>query len=140
MHRPLIVFLCTGNAARSQMAEGLARALGGGRITAASAGVQPSAVHPLAVAALAEIGIDISGHRSKAIDPALLQQAAVVVTLCGEAEESCPATPATVRRLHWPLPDPARATGSREEMLQAFRAVRDRLQEQVRALLESLHG
>jgi len=138
MSKPLIYFLCTGNSCRSQMAEGWARHLADGRWEVASAGIAPSFVHPRAVAAMAEVGGDISGQRSKPIDPQLLRRAAVVVTLCGEAEESCPATPPGVRRLHWPLPDPARVQGDEETVRQAFRQVRDELGRRVRELLAEL--
>jgi arsenate reductase len=138
MSTRLIYFLCTGNSCRSQMAEGWARAMAGDRFEVASAGVEPTAVDPRAIAAMAEIGIDISQQASKAIDPELLGRAAVVITLCGEAEESCPVTPPHVRRLHWPLPDPARARGCDAEVMRAFRTVRDAIGERVAGLLKSL--
>jgi arsenate reductase len=140
MHAPLIYFLCTGNSCRSQMAEGWARAIGGGHVEVASAGVAPRAVDPRAIAAMAEIGIDISPQASKAIDPELLQRATVVVTLCGEAEERCPVTPPHVRRVHWPLADPARARGSDAEVMRVFRAVRDAIGERVADLLKGLEA
>ena len=118
-----LLFLCVANSARSQMAEGLARAKFGGRVRVASAGSSPTSVHALAIAALDEIGIDIRGQQStsvEAVDPASVD---VVVTLC--AEEVCPVLPGPVRRLHWPLPDPAGATGSDAERLERFRSVRD---------------
>ena len=118
-----ILFLCVANSARSQMAEGLARARFGDRARVQSAGSAPAPVNPLAVRALAELGIDISGQRSKhadSIDPSTVD---TVVTLC--ADEVCPVFPSRVRRLHWPLPDPAGASGSEEERLARFRTVRD---------------
>ncbi len=118
-----LLFLCVANSARSQMAEGLARARLGARVRVTSAGSSPTSVHPLAIAALDEIGIDIRGQRStsvEAVDPASVD---VAVTLC--AEEVCPAFPGSVRRLHWPMPDPARATGSDADRLERFRSVRD---------------
>ncbi len=120
------------------MAEGFARHLGAGRLEAASAGTAPAGLHPRAVAAMAEVGVDISGHASKAIDPELLERATVVVTLCGDAAERCPLPPPHVRRLHWPLPDPARATGGPAEVAAAFRAVREELRARVAALLAEL--
>ena len=120
-----LLFLCVANSARSQMAEGLARARFGARVRVTSAGSSPTSVHPLAIAALDEIGIDISGQGStsvEAIDPASI---GVVVTLC--AEEVCPALPGRVRRLHWPMPDPAGAAGSDAERLERFRSVRDEI-------------
>ena len=119
-----LLFLCVANSARSQMAEGLARArFGSARV--ASAGSSPTAVHPLAIAALGEIGIDISGQQStsvEAIDPTSVD---VVVTLC--AEEVCPVFPGPVSRLHWPMPDPVGAAGSDADRLERFRSVRDEI-------------
>jgi arsenate reductase len=135
MRKPLIYFLCTHNSCRSQMAEGFARHLAGDRWEVASAGTEPSVVHPLAVAVMEEAGVDISRQVSKPLDPGLLERAAVIVTLCGDAEERCPVTPAHVHRVHWPLPDPAKATGSASEVRAAFRAVRDDIGERVKALL-----
>ena len=137
MPTPLVYFLCTGNSCRSQMAEGFARHLAGDRWKVASAGIEPSVVNPLAVAVMAEVGIDISRQVSKPIDPAFLDRAAVIVTLCGDAEERCPVTPPHVRRVYWPLPDPAKATGSECEVRAAFRAVRDDIGRRVEALLSS---
>ena len=128
-----ILFLCVANSARSQMAEGLARARFGERARVQSAGSAPSSVNPLAVQVMAERAIDISGQWSKrvdAIDPATVD---TVVTLC--ADEVCPVFPARVRRLHWPLPDPAGASGSDAERLARFRAVRD----EIATRLEGLH-
>ena len=131
-----ILFLCTANSARSQMAEGFARALASDRWEVHSAGTAPAGLNPMAVKAMAEVGIDISGHTSKALDPEVLKSADMVVTLCGDAAESCPLTPPEVRRMHWPLPDPARATGTGEEIMAAFRSVRDDIKKRVRTLLE----
>jgi len=122
-----VLFLCTGNSARSQMAEGFARHLGGGRVEPFSAGLEPKGLHPLAVAVMREIEIDISTQRSKAIDPALLEWMDVVITVCGHAEARCPTTPSRITRLHWPLEDPAQATGNDEGRIAVFRRVRDEL-------------
>lgn len=135
MPKPLVYFLCTGNSCRSQMAEGFARQLAGDRWEVASAGIEPSVVHPRAIAVMAEVGIDISRHTSKAIDPDRLAHAALVVTLCGDAEERCPRTPLHVRRVHWPLPDPTKASGREAEVVGAFRAVRDEIGRRVQELL-----
>lgn len=127
-----ILFLCVANSARSQMAEGLARQVFGGQALVQSAGSRPSKVNPFAVRALAEVGIDISAHRSKSveeIDPATVE---TVVTLC--AEEVCPVFLGKAERLHWPLPDPAGQEGTDEQKLQKFREVRD----EIRRRLESL--
>ncbi len=120
-----LLFLCVANSARSQMAEGLARARFGTRARVASAGSSPTAVNPLAVAALGEIGIDIRGQRSTGVDDVDPVTVDMVVTLC--AEEVCPVFPGRVRRLHWPMPDPAGASGSDAERLERFRAVRDEI-------------
>jgi arsenate reductase len=138
--KPLLYFVCTGNACRSQMAEGFARALAGDRWEVASGGLAPTRVDPRAIAAMAEAGIDISRQASKPVDPLLLARAAVVVTLCGEAEETCPATPPHVRRLHWPLPDPARATGTEAEVMAVFRTVREEIRRRVEALVAPPSG
>lgn len=129
-----ILFLCVANSARSQMAEGLARALIGGDTEVLSAGSRPSKVNPYAIEAMAELGIDISTHRSKPveeIDPAGLD---AVITLC--AEEVCPVLPGRVRRLHWPIPDPASSDPaiSAEDMRRRFRAARDQIRERIGAL------
>jgi arsenate reductase len=133
-----VLFVCTGNSARSQMAEGFARHLGGGRIEAHSAGMKPSRLSPVAVAVMQEKGIDISGHRSKAFDWDLARRMDVVITVCGNADERCPVLPPEVRRLHWPLEDPAAARGTDAEVLGTFREIRDRIEGRVSALLREL--
>ena len=130
-----VYFICTGNSARSQMAEGFFNALAGQSQRAESGGLEPSQVNPLAIQVMDEAGIDLTSHRSKPIDIERLNTADIVVTLCGDAEERCPVTPAHVRRLHWPLPDPARATGTEDERLAVFRSVRDQIRERVTELL-----
>ncbi|NCO40471.1 MAG: hypothetical protein COZ06_32115 [Armatimonadetes bacterium CG_4_10_14_3_um_filter_66_18] len=128
-----ILFLCTGNSCRSQMAEGFARHLGA---EAFSAGTEPAErVHPLAIKVMAEKGIDLSGGQPKRLDQFLGQPLDVVITVCGNAEERCPAFPGTVRREHWPLPDPAKATGTEAEVLEFFRRVRDDVERRVAACL-----
>lgn len=133
-----IMFLCTGNSCRSQMAEGLARELGKGVIEAHSAGLGPSFVHPRAIAAMAEIGIDISGQTSKGVDDRLLNSMDYVITLCGNAAYLCPVTPPHIRRIHWPIDDPAYASGTEEEIMAQFRAARDDIRQRVRQLLETI--
>ena len=127
-----LLFLCVANSARSQMAEGLARHLLGDTVRVQSAGSTPSRVNPLAVAVMAELGIDISGQHSKSVDTIDPGTVDTVITLC--AEEVCPAFLGNARRLHWGLPDPAAATGSDADRLAAFRAVRDELQRRIGAL------
>jgi arsenate reductase (thioredoxin) len=123
MHRIRILFLCTGNSARSQMAEGLARALGGKRVHVWSAGIEPKGVHPLAVRAMAERGIDIASQQSKDLS-AVPADPDVLITLCDNAADRCPAFPGRVARVHWSLPDPAAVAGTEDQRLAAFRAAR----------------
>ncbi len=130
-----VLFVCTGNSARSQMAEGFARHLGRGRVEAHSAGIAPTRLNLYAVRVMQEKGIDISGQQSKAFDWELARQMDLVVTVCGHANESCPILPPEVRRLHWPLQDPAAATGTEAEVLGRFREIRDTLETHVVGLL-----
>jgi len=127
-----ILFLCAANSARSQMAEGIARSLAPPGVNVSSAGSSPSSVRPEAVRVLKEIGIDISGHRSRGLDSIDAGSVDAVITLC--AEEVCPAFPGKVVRLHWGLPDPAGATGTDETRLNAFRTVRDDLLRRLKVL------
>ncbi len=131
-----ILFVCTGNSARSQMAEGFARHFGQGRVDARSAGMEPSRLNPYAVRVMQEKGIDISGQQSKAFDWDLARKMDVVVTVCGHANESCPVLPPEVTRLHWPLEDPALARGNDAEVLARFREVRDQIEGRVAALVQ----
>jgi arsenate reductase len=124
-HPKGLLFLCVANSARSQMAEGIARSLAPAGVEVFSAGSEPTVLNPLAVEALAEIGLDISGHRSKGMDAVPADRVDAVITLCGE--EVCPAWLGRATRLHWGLPDPAAAGGDHEVRLAVFRAVRDEL-------------
>ena len=133
-----VMFVCTGNSARSQMAEGFARHFGEGRIEAYSAGMEPSRLNPFAVAVMQEKAIDISHQRSKAFDENLARRMDVVVTVCGNVDERCPVLPPEVKRLHWPLEDPAAAKGTEAEILEEFRGVRDQIEEKVRDLVSGL--
>lgn len=132
----LVLFLCTHNSARSQMAEGLLRNLGDGKFEAASAGTEPSKVNPLAIAAMKEIGIDISQHSSKGAGEFFRKKIDYVVTVCDDAQEKCPIYPFALQKLHWSLPDPSKAGGSEEEQLQAFRNIRDDLADRIRSFLQ----
>ncbi len=133
-----VLFLCTHNSARSQMAEGLLRALGGGRFEAHSAGTEATHVRPLAIRAMAELGIDIAGQDSKTLDRYLDQPFDYVITVCDDANESCPIFPNARMRMHWSLPDPSRATGTDAEQLAVFRKVRDELRHHIeRELLQT---
>jgi arsenate reductase len=141
MERPAkVLFVCTGNSARSQMAEGFARHLGRGQVEAYSAGMEPSRLNPFAVTAMRERGIDISRQRSKAFDEGLARQMDLVITVCGNADERCPVLPPEVKRLHWPLEDPAKATGSEAEIQAKFREIRDQIEERVRDLVQAMMG
>lgn len=127
-----VLFLCTHNSARSQMAEALLRSVGPARFEVYSAGTAPSQVHPLAVKAMQEIGIDISGHRSKDLDEYRGMLFDYVVTVCDQAREACPIFPGAGRQLHWSLPDPSAAAGDEATQLPVFRSVRDDLMGRVR--------
>ena len=127
-----VLILCTGNSARSQMAEGLLRHDGGTAFEVASAGTKPSHVRPEAIDAMREIGIDISGHRSKSVDEFAGQKFDYVITVCDNAKESCPVFAATTKRLHWSLDDPTAVQGTEEERLAEFRRVRDQLRSLLR--------
>ncbi len=126
--KPMILILCTGNSCRSHLAEGVLRAAVGELLDVQSAGSQPAGyVHPLAVRVMKEIGIDISGHRSKHLNEFLQQPVETVVTVCGQADEACPVFPGQVNRYHWGFDDPAKAAGTEEEKLAVFRRVRDEI-------------
>ena len=126
--KPAVLILCTGNSCRSHMAEGILRAAAGDLVEVCSAGSKPAGyVHPKAIAALAEIGIDISQHRSKPMQEFLDRTVATVITVCGNADQACPVFPGQVHRHHWGFDDPAHATGSEEEIMAEFRRVRDEI-------------
>ena len=128
---PRVLFLCTHNSARSQMAEGLLRHLSGGRVHAFSAGTEATRVRPLAVRAMAEVGIDIAGQESKTLQRYLGEPFDAVITVCDDANEACPFFPGARERLHWSLPDPSKATGSEVERLAVYRTVRDDLRRRI---------
>jgi arsenate reductase len=133
-----VMFLCTGNSCRSQMAEGFARVLGKGLIDAHSAGLTPTDVNEQAIAVMQEIGIDISDQESKEIDADFLLSMDVIITLCGNAEASCPMTPPHIKRIHWPIDDPATVKGSEEEIMDEFRKTRDEIRNRIRNFIEFL--
>jgi arsenate reductase len=135
MERKRVLFLCTHNSARSQMAEGFLRSLGGDRFEAHSAGTEASHVRPLAIQVMREVGVDISGQESKTLDRYLRQPFDAVITVCDDANESCPVFVGARRRLHWSFPDPSQATGSKEEQLAAYRGVRDAIRARIEAEL-----
>ena len=133
-----VMFLCTGNSCRSQMAEGLAREFGKGLIEPYSAGLMAAGLHPRAISVMKEMGIDISGQKSKGIDESLLRKMDIVITLCGNAEESCPWTPPEIRRIHWPIADPVGTIGSEEKIMNEFRRARDEIKEKILILTKTL--
>ena len=133
--KPKIVFLCVANSCRSQMAEGFAKHYVGDKAEIYSAGSQPSKVNPKAIEVMKEKGIDISNQRSKSISD-VPQDISIVITLCGEAEALCPLFPGNVERLHFPFDDPATAVGSDDEVLMAFRKVRDAIDEKIESFLK----
>ena len=130
-----VMILCTGNSARSQMAEGLLRSMAGERFEIASAGVSPSNVRPEAIEAMRELGVDISNHRSKSVDEFLGQEFDYVITVCDNANEQCPVFPGNTKRIHWSFDDPAAANGDEEQRLVVFRRVRDEIRQRLQLFL-----
>lgn len=133
-----VLFLCTGNSCRSQIAEGWARHLGSDSLSVHSAGIEAHGKNPRAIEVMRETGVDISGQESTVVDDRMLQQADIVITVCGHADEQCPVLPPGTTKIHWPLSDPAKASGSEEEIMREFRATRDAIERRVRNLLDSL--
>jgi arsenate reductase len=129
--RSKVLFLCTHNSARSQMAEGLLRHLAGDRFEVMSAGTEATHVRPLAIRAMDEIGVDISSQESKTLERYLREPFDYVITVCDDANEACPFFPGASNRLHWSFEDPSRAGGSEEKRLAVFRSVRDRIRDRV---------
>jgi arsenate reductase (thioredoxin) len=137
MNKPIrVLILCTGNSARSQMAEGLLRHLAGDRFEVASAGVSPTQVRSEAITAMREIGIDVSHHRSKSVDEFAGQQFDYVITVCDNANEQCPVFPGNTQRIHWSFDDPAKANGDEEARLAVFRRVRDEILHRLRVFVK----
>lgn len=131
MNKKKVLILCTGNSARSQMAEGLLRHIAGDRFEVESAGTFASFVRPQAIAAMADIGIDISGHQSKCLDEFLNTEFDHIITVCDNANESCPIFPGNAKRIHWSFDDPAEAVGEEFEVAAVFRRVRDEIKEKL---------
>ena len=127
-----VLILCTGNSARSQMAEGLLRKMAGDRFEVESAGVDPVRVRPEAIEAMREIGVDISAHRSKSVDEFARQEFDYVITVCDNAREHCPVFPGKTERIHWSFDDPAKAEGDQQARLAVFRRVRDEIENRLR--------
>jgi arsenate reductase (thioredoxin) len=137
MSRRRVLFVCTHNSARSQMAEGFLRALASDRFEAASAGTEATRVHPLAIQVMAERGIDLGAHRSKVFTSMLDQPWDYMITVCDDANERCPFVPGASTRLHWAFEDPSRAGGSDAERLAVFRRVRDLIEARLRGWLQA---
>jgi len=133
--RRRVLVLCTHNSARSQMAEGFLRALAGDRFEVASAGTEATRVHPLAIRAMAEVGIDLGGHTSKTLERFLDQPWDSVITVCDSANERCPVFPSRTTRIHWSFEDPSQATGTEDERLAVFRRIRDEIAGRLRTWL-----
>ncbi|MBI5137371.1 MAG: arsenate reductase ArsC [Nitrospirae bacterium] len=131
-----VLFLCTENACRSQMAEAWMRHLSGGRVRASSAGVRPGALHPMTVLAMEEAGVSMAGHHAKGLDGMDMTGVTHVVTVCGAAEARCPAFPGNVARHHWPIPDPMALTRDFPSLVNdGFRAIRDNIRDRVSMML-----
>lgn len=135
--RKRVLILCTGNSARSQMAEGILRHIAGNDFEVASAGVAPSRVRPEALKVMGEVGIDISGHRSKSVDEFLGQEFDYVITVCDNANEQCPIFPRKTKRTHWSFEDPAAVQGDEPARLAVFRRVRDEIKARLQAFIRS---
>ena len=133
-----ILFLCTGNSCRSQIAEGWVRHTGGDSVVVQSAGIEAHGKNPRAIEVMREIGIEISEQESTVVNDNMLRDADVVVTVCGHADEQCPVLPSRITKLHWPLTDPAKATGTEEQIMTEFRATREEIEGRVSELLESI--
>ena len=133
-----ILFLCTGNSCRSQMAEGWARALADDGMVVQSAGIEAHGKNPRAIAVMKDAGIDLSQQASTRGDNEMLKSADLVVTVCGHADEHCPLLPAATHKEHWPLDDPARASGSEDAIMRVFRTSRDEIRQRVEDLLQRL--
>ena len=139
MNKPFnILFLCTGNSCRSQIAEGWAKWYGRPLFEIQSAGIESHGKNPRAIAVMNEAGVDISNQESTIVTDEMLEAADLVVTVCGHADEHCPVLPTGTNKEHWPLDDPAKASGSEEEIMQVFRASRDDIEQRVKTLLARL--
>jgi arsenate reductase len=140
-HGPLkVMFLCTGNSCRSQMAEGFARTLGIGLVVPFSAGIMAAGVHPRAITVMKELNIDISQQKSKEFDETLMRTMDVIITLCGNAEVACPSTPPEIKRIHWPINDPVGTLGSDEKIMREFRRARDEIRKKVDDFIIGIQG
>ncbi len=133
-----LLFLCTGNSCRSQMAEGWARKLAGDWLDVQSAGIEAHGKNPRAIAVMQEAGVDISSQDSTTLSEEMLSSADLLITVCGHADEHCPLLPPDTRKEHWPLSDPAKAEGTEEEIMAQFRSTRDEISQRVTELINRL--
>jgi len=140
MTKTRVLFLCTGNSCRSQMAEGWLRHLAGDRFEAFSAGIEAYGQNPRAIAVMQEAGVEISGQKSEILDPKLLDSLDLLVTVCGHADEHCPAVPVSCNKEHWPFDDPAKAIGTEEQIMAEFHRVRDQIKARVVAFISREEG
>jgi len=140
MTKTRVLFLCTHNSARSQMAEGLLRHISGDRFEVMSAGTEATHVRPLAIRAMGEVGVDISAQESETLGRYLREPFDYVITVCDDANEACPFFPGAANRLHWSFEDPSKAEGSEEERLAVFRSVRDQIRDRMQAELMDGRG
>jgi len=132
-----ILFLCTGNSCRSQMAEGWLRVLGGDRYIACSAGIEAHGKNPRAIAVMQEAGVDISAQQSEVLNPEELDCTELLITVCGHADKHCPALPDSICKKHWPFDDPAKAIGDEAAMMAEFRRVRDQIRTRIEAFIQT---
>lgn len=130
-----VLFLCTGNSSRSQMAEGFLRSWAGNKYDVQSAGISPSSLNPLAMRAMQEIGVDISKQKSKSVELFLKQEFDYIITVCDQAKESCPNFPGETKKIHWSFKDPAIASGDEDEKMKVFRKVRDQIAEKIKGFI-----
>jgi arsenate reductase (thioredoxin) len=138
MEKTRVLFLCTGNSCRSQMAEGWANYLGKDVLEATSAGIEAHGKNLRAIAVMKEAGVDISHQESRRVTPEMLAAADLIVTVCGHADEHCPVLPPGIEKRHWPFDDPAKATGTEEQVTAAFRTTRDRIRAQIESYVATL--
>ncbi|MDQ6950345.1 MAG: arsenate reductase (thioredoxin) [Mariprofundales bacterium] len=140
MTKQRILFLCTGNSCRSQMAEGWLRQLGASHFEVFSAGIEAHGKNPRAIAVMAEAGVDISKQKSEVLNPEILPTLHLLITVCGHADKHCPLVPTRCEKQHWPFDDPAKATGTEEEIMAAFRRARDQIKARVSQFIRQAAG
>jgi len=137
MTKKRVLFLCTGNSCRSQMAEGWLKHLGGDDYEVFSAGIEAHGKNPSAISVMQEAGVDISSQESEIINPDILASLNLLVTVCGHADDHCPLIPTTCKKVHWPFDDPAKASGSEEDIMAEFRRVRDQIKTRIESFIRT---